>query len=66
MRSVEFLDLCHFLSAALTLERCSLRSSDSQGADGVMHAGLDDSGQKSYTTITVLGRTIATKSKDVS
>ncbi len=34
------------LSAALSLERCSRRTSDSQGAEGVVRAGLEDKGQK--------------------
>ncbi len=40
------LDLCHFLSAALSLARCSRRTSDNQGAEGVARAGLDERGQK--------------------
>ncbi len=46
LRSVGFCDLCHTLSAALSLERCSRRMSDSQGAEGVVRAGLEDKGQK--------------------
>ncbi len=33
------------ISAALSLERCSRRTSDSQGAEGVLRAGLEDKGQ---------------------
>ncbi len=46
LRSVGFCDLRHNLSAALSLERCSRRTSDSQGAEGVVRAGLEDKGQK--------------------
>ncbi len=46
LRSVGFCDLRHTLSAALSLERCSRRMSDSQGAEGVVQAGLEDKGQK--------------------
>ncbi len=46
LRSVGFCDLCHTLSAALSLERCSWRTSDSQGTKGVVRAGLKDKGQK--------------------
>ncbi len=46
LRSVGFCDLRHTLSAALSLERCSRRTSDSQGARGVVRAGLEDKGQK--------------------
>ncbi len=46
LRSVGFCDLRHTLSAALSLERCSRRTSDSQGAEGVVRAGLEDKGQK--------------------
>ncbi len=45
LSSVGFFDLCHTLSAALSLERCSRRSSDSQGAEGVIWASLEDRGQ---------------------
>ncbi len=45
LRSVGFCDLRHTLSAALSLERCSRRTSDSQGAGGVVWAGLEDKGQ---------------------
>ncbi len=38
--------MCHFLSAALSLVRCSQRTSDNQGAEGVARAGLDERGQK--------------------
>ncbi len=44
-RSVEFFYLRHILSAALSLEQCSLRTSDSQGAK-VVHAGLNERGIK--------------------
>ncbi len=40
LRSVGFCDLRHTLSAALSLEQ------DSQGAEGVVRAGLEDKGQK--------------------
>ncbi len=46
LRSVGFCDLRHTLSAALSLERCTRRTTDSQGAEGVVHAGLEDKGQK--------------------
>ncbi len=46
LRSVGFCDLHHTLSAALSLERCSRRMSDSQGAEGVVRDGLEDKGQK--------------------
>ncbi len=46
LRSVGFCDLRHTLSAALSLERCSQRTTDSQGAEGVVWAGLEDKGQK--------------------
>ncbi len=46
LRSVDFFNLCQFLSAALSLERCSRRTFNSQGADGVVYAGLDERGQK--------------------
>ncbi len=39
------MDLRHTLSAALSLGRCSQRTSDSQGAEGVVRAGLEDKGQ---------------------
>ncbi len=45
LRSVGFSDLRHTLSAALSLERCSRSTSDSQGAEGVVRAGLEDKGQ---------------------
>ncbi len=48
LRSAGFFDLCHTLSAALSLERCSRRTSDSQGAEGVVQAGLEDKGQKGW------------------
>ncbi len=43
--TLRFFDLRHTLSAALSLERCSRRTSDSQGAEGVVQAGLEDKGQ---------------------
>ncbi len=46
LRSVGFCDLRHTLSAALSLERCSRRTTESQGAEGVVRAGLEDKGQK--------------------
>ncbi len=46
LRSVEFLDLCHFLSAALSLVRCSRENIGQPGAEGVARAGLDERGQK--------------------
>ncbi len=45
LRSVGLLDLRHTLSAALSLERCSQRTSDSQGAEGVVQAVQEDKGQ---------------------
>ncbi len=36
----------HTLSAALSLEQCLRRTSDSQGAEGVARTGLEDKGQK--------------------
>ncbi len=36
--------MCHFLSAALSLERCSQRTSDNQGLEGAARAGLDERG----------------------
>ncbi len=38
--------MCHVLSAALSLERCSRITTDSQGAEGVVPSGLEDKGQK--------------------
>lgn len=35
----------NFLSAALSLDQCSRRTSDNQGLEGVVHAGLEDRGQ---------------------
>ncbi len=46
LRSEGFCDLRHNFSAALSLERCSWRTTDSQGAEGVVRAGLEDKGQK--------------------
>ncbi len=43
-RSERSLDLCHFLSAALSLERCSQRTSDNQGLEGAACAGLEERG----------------------
>ncbi len=34
----------HFLSAALRLERCSRRTSDNQGSEGAIRAGLEERG----------------------
>ncbi len=42
LRSVGFFDLRHILSAALSLERCTQKSS---GAEWVVRAGLEDRGQ---------------------
>lgn len=42
------LDLHHSLSAALSLEQCLWRTSDSQGAEGVAWACLDERGQKLF------------------
>ncbi len=42
LRSVGFFDLLHTLSAALSLEQCSQRTSDGRGAEGVVRAGLED------------------------
>lgn len=39
------LDLRHFLSAALSLVRCSRRTSNNQGLEGVARAGLEERGQ---------------------
>ena len=39
------MDLRHTFSEALSLERCSRRTSDNQGAEGVLRAGLEDKGQ---------------------
>ena len=38
-------DLRHFLSAALSSVRCSRRTSDNQGLEGVARAGLEERGQ---------------------
>ncbi len=46
LRSVGFCDLHHTLSEVLSLERCSRRTTDSQGAKRVVRAGLEDKGQK--------------------
>ncbi len=37
----------HFLSAARSLVRCSRRTSDSQGLEGAVCAGLEERGQMS-------------------
>ncbi len=42
--SVGFFDLCYNVSAALSLKRCSLRTLDSQGVEGVVRAGLEERG----------------------
>ncbi len=36
--------MCHFLSAALSSDRCSQRTSDSQGLEGAARAGLEERG----------------------
>ncbi len=38
-------DFCHFLSAARSVVRCSQRTSDNQGLEGAVHAGLEERGQ---------------------
>ncbi len=48
IRSEGSLDLCHFLSAALSLERCSQRTSDNQGLEGAARAGLEERGHIWY------------------
>ncbi len=45
LRSVGFCDLRLTLSAALSLEQCSRRTSDSQGVECVVRACLEDKGQ---------------------
>ncbi len=40
-------DFCHFLSAARSLVRCSRRTSDNQGLEGAVRAGLEEKGQMS-------------------
>ncbi len=47
LRSDGSFDLRHFLSAALSLVRCSRRTSDNQGLEGAARAGLDERGQMS-------------------
>ncbi len=47
VRSNGSFDLCHFLSAALSLVRCSWRTSDNQGLEGAARAGLEERGQMS-------------------
>ena len=39
------MDLRHFLSAALSLVRCSQRTSDNQGLERAARAGLEERGQ---------------------
>ncbi len=41
------LDFRHFLSAARSLVRCSRRTSDNQGLEGAVRAGLEERGQMS-------------------
>ncbi len=38
-------DFCHFLSATWSLVRCSRRTSDNQGLEGAVRAGLEERGQ---------------------
>ncbi len=40
-------DLSHFISAAQSLVRCSRRTSDNQGGEGAVLAGLEQRGQMS-------------------
>ncbi len=47
LRSDRSFDLHHFLSAALSLVRCSWRTSDNQGSEGAARAGLEERGQMS-------------------
>ncbi len=47
LRSDGSFDLRHFLSATLSLVRCSRRTSDNQGLEGAAHAGLEERGQMS-------------------
>ncbi len=47
LRSDGSLDFCHFLSAARSLVRCSRRTSDNQGLEGAVRAGLEERGQMS-------------------
>ncbi len=47
VRSDGSFDLRHFLSAALSLVRCSRRTSDNQGLEGAARAGLEERGQMS-------------------
>ncbi len=47
LRSDGSFDLHHFLSAALSLNRCSRRTSDNQELEGAACAGLDERGQMS-------------------
>ncbi len=45
LRSDGSFDFCHFLSAARSLVRCSRRTSDNQGLEGAVRAGLEERGQ---------------------
>ncbi len=45
LRSNRSFDFCYFLSAAQSLVRCSRRTSDNQGLEGAVRAGLDERGQ---------------------
>ncbi len=47
LRSDGSLDFCHFLSATRSLVRCSRRTSDNQGLEGAVRAGLEERGQMS-------------------
>ncbi len=40
-----------FLSAARSLVRCSRRTSDNQGLEGAVRAGLEESGQMSFRQV---------------
>ncbi len=40
-------DFCHFLSASRSLVRCSRRTSDNQGLERAVRAGLEERGQMS-------------------
>ncbi len=47
LRSDGSFDFHHFLSAARSLVRCSRRTSDNQGLEGAVRAGLEERGQMS-------------------
>jgi len=49
LRSVGFLVLHHTLSAALSLERCSLSTSDSQGEETIADSRKGESEQRLQT-----------------